>query len=433
MTTYLYRASILHFAHKSMQPKGDYTYIKDGVLVTKNGKILATGEAKKMLSQYPDAIIHDYRGQLIVPGFIDCHLHFPQTEMIASFGEQLLDWLDNYTFPVEKKFAEPDYAAKIAIIFLRQLYKHGTTTGMVYSSVHKQATDALFYAAQQHKMLLIAGKVCMDRNCPPWLQDTPSSAQHDSAELIERWHGQDRLLYAITPRFAPTSSPEQLHALGELAQQYPDVYVQSHLSENRHEIEWVKSLYPNYGGYLDVYDQFNMLRPKAVYGHCIHMLQSEWQRFAESGATIAFCPTSNLFLGSGLFDRKTAEQHHIPVALATDVGGGTSFSMLRTLGEAYKIGQLQGNQLDPMHGLYMMTQGAALGLGLADKIGNLNPQSDADFVILNPDFDELSTLRFATYRQPQDIIFALSMLADDRAISATYIAGELVYQAIPQQ
>jgi guanine deaminase len=433
MTIHLYRASILHFAHKSAQPKDEYVYIKDGALVTHNGKIIATGEARTLLNQYPDAIIHDYSGQLIVPGFIDSHLHFPQTEMIASFGEQLLDWLENYTFPVERKFADPEYAAKIAAIFLRQLYKHGTTTGMVYSSVHKQATDALFRAAQQHNMLLIAGKVCMDRNCPPWLQDTASSAQQDSAELIERWHGQDRLYYAITPRFAPTSSIEQLHALGDLAQQYPDVYIQSHLSENLHEVEWVKSLYPNYGGYLDVYDQFNMLRPKAVYGHCIHMLEPEWQRFAESGATIAFCPTSNLFLGSGLFDRKKAQQHRIPVALATDVGGGTTFSMLRTLGEAYKIGQLQGNQLDPMHGLYMMTQGAALGLGLADKIGNLNPQSDADFVVLNPDFDELSSLRFTTHRQPQDIIFALSMLADDRAISATYIAGEPVYQAIPQQ
>lgn len=433
MTTHLYRASILHFSHKSAQPKNDYVYIKDGIMVTRNGIIVTTGEAKDILNQYPDAITHDYSGQLIVPGFIDSHLHFPQTEMIASFGEQLLDWLENYTFPVERKFADPEYAAKIAEIFLRQLYKHGTTTGMVYSSVHKQATDALFSAAQQRNMLLIAGKVCMDRNCPPWLQDTASSAQKDSADLIERWHGQDRLLYAITPRFAPTSSIEQLHALGELAQQYPDVYIQSHLSENLNEIAWVKSLYPNYDGYLDVYDQFNMLRPKAVYGHCIHMLEPEWQRFAQSGATIAFCPTSNLFLGSGLFDLKTAEQYQIPVALATDVGGGTSFSMLKTLGEAYKIGQLQGNQLDPMHGLYLMTQGAALGLGLADRIGNLNPQSDADFVVLNPDFDELSTLRFGSHRQPQDIIFALSMLADDRAISATYIAGEPVYQAIPQQ
>lgn len=433
MTTHLYRASILHFSHKSAQPKNDYVYIKDGIMVTRNGIIVTTGEAKDILNQYPDAITHDYSGQLIVPGFIDSHLHFPQTEMIASFGEQLLDWLENYTFPVERKFADPEYAAKIAEIFLRQLYKHGTTTGMVYSSVHKQATDALFSAAQQRNMLLIAGKVCMDRNCPPWLQDTASSAQKDSADLIERWHGQDRLLYAITPRFAPTSSIEQLHALGELAQQYPDVYIQSHLSENLNEIAWVKSLYPNYDGYLDVYDQFNMLRPKAVYGHCIHMLEPEWQRFAQSGATIAFCPTSNLFLGSGLFDLKTAEQYQIPVALATDVGGGTSFSMLKTLGEAYKIGQLQGNQLDPMHGLYLMTQGAALGLGLADRIGNLNPQSDADFVVLNPDFDELSTLRFGSHRQPQDIIFALSMLADDRAISATYIAGEPVHQAIPQQ
>lgn len=424
-----YRSSILHFTERCDSPKDNYTYHADGLLVTRNGKIIAIGEAKNLINQYPEAQHQDYSGKLIVPGFIDSHLHFPQTEMIASFGEQLLDWLENYTFPVERKFAEPEYAVRIAEIFLRQLYRHGTTTGLVYSSVHKQATDALFSAAQQHNMLLIAGKVCMDRHCPPWLQDTPASAQQDSAELIKRWHGTDRLQYAITPRFAPTSSKEQLHGLGELAQQYPDVYIQSHLSENLNEIEWVKSLYPQHSGYLDVYDQFNLLRPKAVYGHCIHMHPSEWQRFAESGATIAFCPTSNLFLGSGLFDLQTAEQHQIPVALATDVGGGTSFSMLKTLGEAYKIGQLQGNQLDPMHGLYLMTQGAALGLGLADKIGNLNPQSDADFVVLNPDFDELATLRFESHRTPQDIIFALSMLADDRAISATYIAGKPVYQS----
>ncbi|GAC32638.1 guanine deaminase [Paraglaciecola polaris] len=428
MTTHLYRASILHFPHKSAQPKDDYIYIKDGALVTRNGKIVVTGERKTIENQYHDVKTHDYSGQLIVPGFIDSHLHFPQTEMLASFGEQLLDWLENYTFPTEGKFSNPEYAAKIADIFLRQLYRHGTTSAMVYSSVHQCAAEALFSAAQKHKMLLIAGKVCMDRHCPSWLQDSPEKAQKESADLIERWHGKDRLYYAITPRFAPTSSPEQLHALGELAQQYPDVYIQTHLNENLNEIAWVNSLFPKHNGYLDVYDKFNMLRPKAVFGHCIHMQEHEWQRMAQSGASIAFCPTSNLFLGSGLFDLKTAEKHNIPVALATDVGAGTSFSMLRTLGEAYKVGQLRGEQLQPLHGLYLMTQGAALAQGLEDKIGNLNPGSDADFVVLDPNFDELTSLRFEQHNEVQDIIFALSMLADDRAISATYIAGEPVYQ-----
>lgn len=429
MTTHLYLASILHFPQKTAQPKQDFSYIKDGALVTQNGKILATGQANDLLSQYPEAVSHDYRGQIIMPGFIDSHLHFPQTEMLASFGEQLLDWLDNYTFPTEKKFANPEYAAKIADIFLRQLYRHGTTSAMVYSSVHQCAADALFNAAKQNKMLMIAGKVCMDRHCPSWLQDTPESAQKESAELIERWHGKDRLYYAITPRFAPTSSHEQLHALGELAQQYPDVYIQSHLNENLNEIDWVNSLYPEYNGYLDVYDKFNMLRPKAMFGHCIHMQEHEWQRMSDSGASIAFCPTSNLFLGSGLFDLKTAEKYDIPVALATDVGAGTTFSMLRTLGEAYKVGQLRSEQLPPLHGLYLMTQGAAVAQGLEQSIGNLNAGTDADFVIVDPHFDELTSLRCEEQSEIQDIIFALSMLADDRAITATYIAGEPVYRA----
>ncbi|ABG40945.1 guanine deaminase [Paraglaciecola sp. T6c] len=429
MTTHLYLASILHFPQKTAQPKVDFSYIKDGALVTQNGKILATGQANDLLSQYPEAVSHDYRDQIIMPGFIDSHLHFPQTEMLASFGEQLLDWLDNYTFPTEKKFANPEYAAKIADIFLRQLYRNGTTSAMVYSSVHQCAADALFKAAKQHKMLMIAGKVCMDRHCPSWLQDTPETAQKESAELIERWHGKDRLYYAITPRFAPTSSHEQLHALGELAQQYPDVYIQSHLNENLNEIDWVNSLFPNYNGYLDVYDKFNMLRPKAMFGHCIHMQEHEWQRMSDSGASIAFCPTSNLFLGSGLFDLKTAEKYDIPVALATDVGAGTTFSMLRTLGEAYKVGQLRSEQLPPLHGLYLMTQGAAVAQGLEQSIGNLNAGTDADFVIVDPHFDELTSLRCEQQNEIQDIIFALSMLADDRAITATYIAGEPVYRA----
>ncbi|WP_339720314.1 guanine deaminase [uncultured Paraglaciecola sp.] len=428
-TTQAYRASILHFPEKSDCPKQQYQYIEDGLLVTRNKKIVFIGEYKSHINQYADAIIHDYSGKLLLPGFIDSHLHFPQTEMLASFGEQLLDWLTDYTFPVERKFADPEYASHIAKIFVRQLHRHGTTTGMVYSSVHKQAADALFQEAASHNMLLIAGKVCMDRHCPDWLQDTPQSAQQDSADLIQKWHNNGRLKYAITPRFAPTSSAEQLHLLGELAQQFSDVFIQTHLSENHNEIAWVKSLFPERKNYLDVYDHYGLLRKGAVFGHGIHLQQTEWQRLQETQASIAFCPTSNLFLGSGLFDLAKAEQQNVPVMLATDVGGGTSFSMLKTMGEAYKICQLKGNQMDPMHGLYLMTQGAAVGLGLEDSIGNLNPGTDADFVILNPEFDELSALRFEHHRTPQDMLFALSMLADDRAITATFVAGTAVYQA----
>jgi guanine deaminase len=428
MTTQAYRASILHFPNQSRSPKQDYVYFEDGLLVTRNGKIEFVGEFKTHINQYAEATFHDYSGKLLLPGFIDSHLHFPQTEMLASFGEQLLDWLTDYTFPVERKFADPEYASYIAKIFVRQLHRHGTTTGMVYSSVHKQAAEALFQEAASHNMLLIAGKVCMDRHCPDWLQDTPQSAQQDSAALIDKWHNNGRLKYAITPRFAPTSSAEQLHALGELAQQYPDVFIQTHLSENHKEIAWVKELFPERKSYLDVYDHYGLLRKGAVFGHSIHLENSEWQRLQETQASIAFCPTSNLFLGSGLFDLAKAEKENIPVMLATDVGGGTSFSMLKTMGEAYKICQLKGNQMDPMHGLYLMTQGAAVGLGLEDKIGNLNTGTDADFVILDPEFDELSALRFEHHRTPQDMIFALSMLADDRAITATFVAGTAVYK-----
>lgn len=424
-----YRAQILYFSHKSASPKDDFSYFKDGLLVTHNGKIEAVGHYKSLINQYTNLEVHDYSGKLLLPGLIDSHMHFPQTEMLASFGEQLLDWLTDYTFPVENKFADYHYAQAIAEIFLRQLYRHGTTSAMVYSSVHKCAADALFEAAQKYNMLLMAGKVCMDRHCPDWLQDCADSSSRDSEDLIQRWHGKDRLHYVITPRFAPTSSAKQLAALGELAQQYPSVFIQTHLSENHNEIAWVKSLYPKRKHYLDVYDHFGLVRKGAVFGHGIHLEPDEWQVLAERGASIAFCPTSNLFLGSGLFNLAKAEQHNIPVLLATDVGGGTSFSMFRTLGEAYKVCQLQGNQMDPMHGLYLMTQGAAVGLGLEHKIGNLNPGSDADFVILDPCFDELTALRFEHHNSPQDLIFALSMLGDDRANVATYIAGKAVYQA----
>ena len=424
-----FRAKILHFPRATKTPKNDYVYFADGLLVTRDGKIEFIGDYKSNINQYDKLKVQDYSGKLLLPGFIDSHMHFPQTEMLASFGEQLLDWLSDYTFPTESKFADYDYASAIAEVFLRQLYRHGTTSAMVYSSVHKGAADALFASAQQYDMLLIAGKVCMDRNCPDWLQDCPHTAQRDSAALIDRWHGKHRLHYALTPRFAPTSSAAQLAALGELAAQYPSVFIQSHLSENHNEIAWVKSLYPTHKNYLDVYDHYGLVRKGAVFGHAIHLETDEWHCLAERGASIAFCPTSNLFLGSGLFDLALAEQHKIPVLLATDVGGGTSFSMLKTLGEAYKVCQLRGNQLDPMHGLYLMTQGAALGLGLEQHIGNLNPGSDADFVILDPDFDELSTLRFKQHNSPQDLIFGLSILGDDRATLATYIAGKAVYRA----
>jgi guanine deaminase len=424
-----FRASLLHFPQSTEQPDVDFTYYSDGLLVVENSKIKAIGHAKDILPAYKDVTAehYDYSDKLIIPGLIDSHLHFPQTEMIASYGEKLLDWLENYTFPTEAKFADKDYAAEIADIFLGQLFKNGTTTGMVYSTVHKSATDALFAAAQQKSMCFIAGKVCMDRNCPDNLKDTAQSALNDSAELIERWHEQDRLHYALTPRFAPTSTPEQLAALGQLAKQHPSVFIQTHLSEDKQEIDWVKSLFPTAKNYLDVYDQYGLVRERAMFGHCLHLETEEWKVMQDRGACIAFCPTSNLFLGSGLFNLDLAKQHKVPVGLATDVGAGTSFSMLKTMGEAYKVCQLQNQKLHPFMGLYLMTQGAANAMNLEDSIGNLNPETDADFVVLEPQFDTLTKQRLNASKDPADILFALSLLGDDRAIQSTWIAGKSVY------
>ncbi|WP_343856532.1 guanine deaminase [Aliiglaciecola litoralis] len=430
----VYRASLLDFPAPTSNPSSDFRYIQDGLLVTRNSKIVDIGSYNNLISSYKSHTISDLRGKLIIPGLIDSHLHFPQTEMLASYGEQLLEWLNNYTFPTEAKFADDDYATKIASIFLHQLVSNGTTTGMVFSTVHKSAADALFNAASKLNMCLIAGKVCMDRHCPVELQDSPALAQQHSAELIESWHGKGRLAYALTPRFAPTSSEQQLAALGELAKQYPDVYIQTHLSENLNEIEWVRQLFPKHRSYLDVYDQYGLVRKGSVFGHCLHLQDEEWRRLKSAQATIAFCPSSNLFLGSGLFELEKARQHGINVSLASDVGAGTSFNMLRTMGDAYKVCQLKHNPLCPLEGLYMMTQGAACNLGLEHTIGNLNTGTDADFVVLDPAFNELSALRTQhlieerTISAPQDVLFALSMLADERTIFQTYIAGNCVHQ-----
>ena len=427
-TTQLIRGTIYHYPHSTNQYQSDLQSFKDGAMLIKDGKIADLGDYSTLKAKYIDVDVIDYSGRVIIPGLIDTHLHFPQTEIIASYGEQLLTWLDNFTFPAERQFEDADFANTMADAFLTECLKNGTTTGLVYSSVHKVATEALFEAASQRNMLTVAGKVCMDRHCPDWLQDTPESAQRDSADLIDRYHGKGRNYYALTPRFAPTSSSAQMAALGELAQQYEDVFIQTHLSENHDEIAWVKTLYPECEDYLAVYEKYHMVRPRAIYGHCIHLSDSEWQRMATSGAIAAFCPTSNLFLGSGLFEMSKAEKFGVPVTLATDVGGGTSFNLLRTLGEAYKICQLRNYSLSALQGFYMLTQGAADSLGLSDQIGNLNPGSDADFVVLNPRFDALTQLRIDADSTCEDTLFALTMLGDDRATVATYVAGQPQYQ-----
>ncbi|MEM7419801.1 MAG: guanine deaminase [Pseudomonadota bacterium] len=423
----LFRASIAHFPKHTSEFTNDIAVYHDGGLLIDGKHIVDVGHFDAINKRYPGASIVDCSGKWILPGLIDSHLHYPQTQSIAHYGEQLLSWLENYTFPTEMQFADNAHSSAIAKVFINQLLKNGTTTGLVFSTVHKDSCDALFNEASRIDMAMIAGKVCMDRNCPAPLQDTAVLTQKECAALIEKWHNKGRNRYALTPRFAPTSTEAQLAALGELAQQFDDVFIQTHLSENLDEIAWVKSLFPKAEGYLDVYDKFNLVSERAVFGHGIHLTPNEWARLGEANASIAFCPTSNLFLGSGLFDMSAARANNVHVALATDVGAGTTFNMFKTYGDAYKVSQLRNAPISPLEGFYLMTQGAAIAHNLDHEIGNLNAGSAADFIIVEPRFDELTMLRIQDNAEFDDVFFALSILGDDRAIAQTWVSGRCCY------
>ncbi|WP_415755381.1 guanine deaminase [Pseudomonas leptonychotis] len=425
-----YRAAILHSIADPavVGVEQSYEYFEDGLLVIENGQVAKVGPAADLLPTLNGVEITEYRDALITPGFIDTHIHYPQTGMIASYGEQLLDWLNTYTFPTEQQFADKAHAADVAGIFLKELLRNGTTTALVFGSVHKQSVDAFFEAAEALNLRMIAGKVLMDRNAPDYLTDTPESGYADSKELIERWHGKGRLHYAVTPRFAPTSTPEQLELAGKLFGEYPDLYMHTHLSENRKEIEWVKALFPERTGYLDVYDHFKLIGARSVFAHGVHLCDDECKRLAETGSAVAFCPTSNLFLGSGLFDLNKLEEHGVRVGLGTDVGAGTSFSQLQSLNEAYKVMQLQGKKLDPFKSLYLATLGGANALYLDDKLGNFLPGKDADFVVLDYNATPLISYRMQQAKSLDERLFALTMLGDDRAIKETFAAGESVHR-----
>ncbi|WP_405118043.1 guanine deaminase [Pseudomonas leptonychotis] len=425
-----YRAAILHSIADPavVGVEQSYEYFEDGLLVIENGQVAKIGPAADLLPTLKGVEITEYRDALITPGFIDTHIHYPQTGMIASYGEQLLDWLNTYTFPTEQQFADKAHAADVAGIFLKELLRNGTTTALVFGSVHKQSVDAFFEAAEALNLRMIAGKVLMDRNAPDYLTDTPESGYADSKELIERWHGKGRLHYAVTPRFAPTSTPEQLELAGKLFGEYPDLYMHTHLSENRKEIEWVKALFPERKGYLDVYDHFKLIGARSVFAHGVHLCDDECRRLAETGSAVAFCPTSNLFLGSGLFDLNKLEEHGVRVGLGTDVGAGTSFSQLQSLNEAYKVMQLQGKKLDPFKSLYLATLGGANALYLDDKLGNFLPGKDADFVVLDYNATPLISYRMQQAKSLDERLFALTMLGDDRAIKETFAAGESVHR-----
>ena len=398
-------------------------HCRQGAVLLDGGKIAAVGEADSLRAAHPRAAITDHGQGLILPGFVDAHAHYPQTAIIASWGKRLIDWLNSYTFPEEARFADPAYAAQIAARYLDLLLAHGTTTVASYCTIHPASVDALFTEAEARGMRVLAGKTCMDRDtAPAFLRDTAQSAYDDSKRLIARWHGRGRLSYIITPRFSPTSTPGQLAALGALWAEHPDCLMQTHLSEQTDEIAWVKSLYPAARDYLDTYEAHGLLGPKGLYGHAIHLEPREIDRLSEVGAALVHCPTSNSFIGSGLFDMGL--RRRLRVGLATDTGGGSSFSMLRTMAAAYEIAQLRGEALHPATLLWLATGGSAAALHCAEQIGRLAPGQEADLVVL----DLASTPAIAqAAARAEDIwqaVFPTIMMGDDRAIAQVYVAGD---------
>jgi len=427
----LLRASFFDFTDLAAQPDdiaANARYLEDGLLTLRDGKVVSLESWQIAEGRVDPTRVTDLRGKLIVPGFIDTHIHYPQTEMIGAFGEQLLEWLNQYTFPVESQYHCPHHAAKMSAFFLHQLLSNGTTTALVFGTVHKQSVDSLFSAAQQLDMRLIAGKVMMDRNAPEDLTETPEESYQHTRALIERWHQRGRLSYALTPRFAPTSSPELLDKVRQLREEFPDVWMHTHLSENQQEIAWVKALFPEREGYLDVYHHHQLTGKRSVFAHCLHLEDKEWQCLHDTDSSIAFCPTSNLFLGSGLFNIKRCWQQGVRMGIGTDVGAGTTFNLLQTLGEAYKVGQLQQYKLSACEAFYHATLGGAHALDLDDVIGNFNCGKEADFVVLDPAVSPLQKLRNANSKDIWERLFVMMTLGDDRNIAQTWVSGKPVWQ-----
>lgn len=428
-TTKAFRGEIIHFLSDPAQDESNsYQYFADGMLVVKNGLVDKVGNAHDVLLDLEDNVtITKYDNGIMMPGFVDTHIHFPQTEIIGSYGEQLLEWLDTYTFPTEAQFGDKDFALPRAQFFLDQLLQNGTTTALVFGTVHPESVDAFFERAEKMNLRMICGKVMMDRNAPDNLTDTAQSSYDESKALIEKWHGKGRLHYAVTPRFAPTSTREQLHKAGDLLKEYPDVFMHTHLSENENECAWVKDLFPECENYLDVYDQHGLLSKRSVFAHGIHLCDSEYQRLSDTDSSLSYCPTSNLFLGSGLFNLKKAEAYNVDVGLGTDVGGGTSFSQLQTLNEAYKIQQLRGEKLNALKSFFLATLGGAQALDLDSKIGNFEIGKEADFVVLDYQSTDLMRVRMNNAKDILEKLFVMTTLGDDRAIKATYVMGELMH------
>lgn len=400
-----------------------YSYVEDGALVVEGGHIKWSGGWSDLPDRYSSSDYVDHRPNLITPGFIDCHLHFPQSQVVASYAGSLLEWLNTYTFVEEQKYGDAEFAAAMAGHFLDQLLDHGTTTAVAYCSVHKQSCDALLSAAQSRSMRMLAGKVMMDRNAPDALLDTAQSGYDDTKALLAHWTGRGRVETVISPRFALTSTEAQMEASGALVREHPNAMVQTHLSENHVEIETVMRLYPNRKDYTDVYDHYGLVTERSLFGHSIHLGDRETARLAEAKSVAVFCPTSNLFLGSGFYDHARLESAGVRHAIATDIGGGTAWSMLRTLDEGYKILNCQGQRYHPLRSFYQVTLGNARAIGKDQQIGSLEAGFEADFVVLDMKATPAMALRAKTIETLSEELFLIQTLGDDRAVAATYVSG----------
>ena len=426
-----YRASLLRFA-----ADGTAQLDQDGLLmVDSHGKVAAAGDFALLGSQFAHVPTQHLPGRILAPGFVDLHVHYPQIDVIGSPADGLLPWLENYTFPEEKRYAAGEYAAQSATFFIAELLRNGVTTALTFATSHVASVNALFEAANTAGLRIITGKCMMDRNCPEGVRDETTTSLIDTEALIQRWHGQGtrgQLGYAITPRFAPTCSDAQMRGMGELAAKYPDVWIQSHVSENADEIAWVRELYPQDASYLSVYDRFGLLREKSIYAHCIHFDEADRALMKQAGAAAAVCPTSNLFLGSGNFDFAAAQSSGMPHGLASDVGGGTSFSPFKTMLAAHYVSrstsqssgiETQAMTLSPQRLWWLHTAGAAQALGLEGVVGNLQPGCDADILILNPQATPLLARRAARAQSLDELLFALIVLGDERVVERAVLAS----------
>ena len=428
MSRRAYRAALLHVLDDPVRAPEAAAFHPDGLLVVEDGHVAAFGAFDEVAPRLPEETpVETLPGRLITPGFVDAHVHYPQVDVIAAWGGQLLDWLTTHVFPAEQAFGDRAHADEVAQVFLDRLLAHGTTSALAFCTVHKASAEALFEAALARNMRLIAGKVLMDRNAPDGLRDTVETGRADTEALIRAWRGRGRLGYAVTPRFAVTSSDAQLAMAGEILAAHPDVLLHTHLAENPAEIHEVARRFPHDRDYLAVYERHGLVGPRSIFAHCVHCNEDAMRRLANAGAAAAFCPSSNLLLGSGLFSLAQAWRCGVLTALATDVGGGGSFSLLSMMGEAYKVGQLRGDMLDPLHAFYLATLAGARALHIDDKVGNLAPGKEADFLVIDLSATPLLARRTAQAGTPAELLFVLALLADDRAIERTYLMGELAH------